>query len=72
MQDAAFILNIFSFLPKRMKTYRNVGLVANFVKSAVFTYLELTIFWEPRDPSERRQEEDIINYVIYAVEGILI
>ena len=72
MKDAAFILNIFSLLPKRMKTYRNAGLIPNFLKSAVFTYLELAIFWQPFDPSERRLKEDIVYYVIYAVEGILI
>jgi hypothetical protein len=67
MQDAAFILNIFSFLPKRMKHYRNFALIANLIKSAIFTIIEIQNI-----NLKTKREEDITNYTIYSVEGILI
>jgi hypothetical protein len=73
MQDAAFILNIFSFLPKKMKPYRNVSLIVNLIKSAVFTYFELDFYYSyDASSSDFKHFDGMINYVIYSVEGILI
>jgi hypothetical protein len=55
-------------LPRRLKHYRNVSLLVNFIKSAIFIYVELDILYN----NKGRTEDDIANYAIYAVEGILI
>ncbi len=73
MQDGAFILNIFSFLPKRMKKFRNITMISNLIKSAVFIYLEMSLYYNKDiSPQEKKQYDNIINYAIYGVEGLLI
>jgi hypothetical protein len=69
MQNSAFILNIFSFLHNK-KIIRNSSLIINFLKSAIFIVLELSL--ETASNKNNKYITNDINYFVYTVEGLVI